>query len=238
MKTMTNVAAALLLGAVASVSAQAASVSYFLDQSNKMADGVNYLQVTISDGLNGAIDFKVEALQPLLDVANVNGTKSKAFGIDKFAFNIIPGAQFVKRDNMERPTGFVYGQNAPMDGFGKYDVRLRTTSVNTPIGPTLEFSIIGITLDTLISYVDLALKSDEGPSFFSAHVRGLNLSSECAAPAPQATRFRANTNNQCRPTDAFFGGVQAVPAPAGVWLLGTAIAALAGRKLRKRAQAA
>ena len=39
--------ACVLLGAAP---VQAASISYFLDQSNGAADGVNYLQVTIADG--------------------------------------------------------------------------------------------------------------------------------------------------------------------------------------------
>ncbi len=39
-----------------------ASVTYILDQSNSMADDIGYLEVKISDGASGAIDFVVRML--------------------------------------------------------------------------------------------------------------------------------------------------------------------------------
>lgn len=221
-----KIAAGLLVGLSFASSTQAASISYFLDQSDKLADGTNYLQVTISDGANGAIDFTVTALQPLLDLA-----AEKGFGITKFAFNVLPDVK-VQRKNVDftsLPKGWVYGQQQDMDGFGRYDRRLRVTSSKTPLSPTISFSIVGIDFDTIASYVELARDSEEGPSFFSARVGGLNL------PCTEQTSRRSSTrSNSCKPTDAFFGGVQAVPAPPAIWLLGTAVAGLAVRRFRSR----
>jgi hypothetical protein len=79
----------------------------------------------------------------------------------------------------------------------------------------LSFSVVGIAGDTIFDYVQLAGPNNtEGPSYFSAHVAGFN--------------FSPGT------TSAYFGGVEAVPAPAGVWLLGTAVAALAARRRLKK----
>ena len=55
--------ALLMLGLATAGNASAASLSYVLDQSGSMADNVGYLQVTISDGLDGAIDFAVRLLE-------------------------------------------------------------------------------------------------------------------------------------------------------------------------------
>jgi len=219
-----KIAAGLILGLSFASSSQAASISYFLDQSNKLADGTNYMQVTIADGVDGAIDFTVTALQPLLDIA-----ADGRFGITKFAFNVVEGIK-VTRDNVDissLPEGWVYGQQQPMDGFGKFDRRLRTTSDKTPLTPSISFSIVGIDFDTLASYVELSRDSTEGPTFFSARVNGLVL--PCEEPTSRS--------NKCKPTDAFFGGVQAVPAPPAIWLLGTAVAGLAVRRFRSARKA-
>jgi hypothetical protein len=220
-RTFASVAAATLLAAAAYSPANAASVSYFLDQSDKLPDGVNYLQVTISDGENGAVNFRVEALQPLLDLAG-NGTGLYAFGIDKFAFNVVSDGPWIYPDNVQRPSQFVFGPNQPMADFGQYTVRLRTTSYKDVIGPVLEFSIIGIDFDTLATYIDFAINSLEGPSLFAAHLRGLDLG--CGGEG-----FSAQTSG-CKLSDAFFGGAQVVPVPATAWLLASALAALGGRR--------
>src|SRR5690606_1365996 len=73
---------AAVLAALLSAPVQAASVSYFLDQSNALPDGTDYLQVTIADGVAGAIDFTIDTLAPLADIAGSN------FGIQTFGFNI------------------------------------------------------------------------------------------------------------------------------------------------------
>jgi hypothetical protein len=218
------IAAGLLAGLGFASASQAASMTYFLDQSDKMADGVNYLQVTIDDeGDPGAVNFTVAMLQPLVDIA----TGARA-GITKFAFNALPGVNIRYRnvDISDFPRGWAVSPNQEMGGFGRYDMRLRITSARTPRTDSISFSILGVNLDTIASYVDLARNSTEGPSFFSARVEGLSL--PCAA--------RSSTRSStCKPTDAFFGGAQAVPAPPAIWLLGTALGAVAVRRFRKAA---
>lgn len=64
-------------------------ITYFLDQSDRLLDGVNYLQVTISkkSGDPQTIAFDVTALQTLLDLSE----DEEKFGIAKFSFNVVPG---------------------------------------------------------------------------------------------------------------------------------------------------
>lgn len=62
--------------------ANAATVSYVLDQSNVLPDNIDYLTVTISDDTEGQLDFWVDIKSPLTDIAGSN------FGIQAFSFNI------------------------------------------------------------------------------------------------------------------------------------------------------
>jgi len=66
----------------ASCATSAATVSYVLDQSNALPDNVDYLKVTISDNVDGQLDFWVDIQSPLTNIAGEN------FGIQKFAFNV------------------------------------------------------------------------------------------------------------------------------------------------------
>jgi hypothetical protein len=80
-KHLTTLFFSLLLAAL-SCSVHAATVSFALDQSNALPDGVDYLVVTISDDVEGQLDFWVDAQSPLTDIAGEN------FGIQKFTFSI------------------------------------------------------------------------------------------------------------------------------------------------------
>lgn len=213
-------AAGLLVALAFAGTAQAASVSYYLDQSDRLADGTNYLQVTISDGIDGAINFTVDALQPLLATYGENNN----FGIVKFGFNAIPGIplSLSNVDISSLPYGWVTGKHQDMGGFGSYDMRLRITDAHTPRSASISFSVTGIDFDTLASYVDYAINSVEGPSLFSARVGGLNLACE-------------KNDWSCNNGDAFFGGASPIPAPPALWLLGTAVVGLAARRFRKGA---
>jgi hypothetical protein len=75
--------AAILLGGLFMLTSQAnaASMSYFLDQSNALPDGVNYLTVTIDDESDpGDINFSV--------VVNTSEfTPGSNFGMQTFSFN-------------------------------------------------------------------------------------------------------------------------------------------------------
>jgi hypothetical protein len=72
---------ALLLTTL-SCGASAATLSYVLDQSNTLPDHVDYLTVTLSDDVEGQVDFWVDARSPLTDIAGEN------FGIQKFSFHV------------------------------------------------------------------------------------------------------------------------------------------------------
>lgn len=249
-----KLAAGLLIGLLSTASANAGSISFFLDQSNKLADGVNYLMVTISDERKaGVIDFTVVALQPLLDLAGEN------FGIHKFAFNVVGGTAAEARNVTELPSGWRARNGGRMSGFGLYDIRLIGTGQdknkkddpkydskddsngNNSQNP-LTFSISGVNLDTILSYVDLSTgRSPEGFSFFSAHVIGLNLG-DCAPSTDDGKKgatssTKGGSGSKCV-TSAFFGGNTAVPAPPAVWLLGTAVAGLVVRRFRRSKQVA
>jgi hypothetical protein len=256
-----KVGAALLIGFLSATTAsQADSVSYFLDQSNTLADGINYLQVTISDErAAGVIDFKVEALQPLIDLAG------DGFGIDMFAFNVLGGVGAEARNVGLLPEDWRARNGGRMDGFGLYDI---TTAAgigkghddadkkngnghdyyfgrdrdsfgrngkgyghgNGPnVQQPLTFSIAGVSLDTIFSYIDLSTGlTPEGFSLFSARVTGLNLG-DCDVAKSSGGGSSGGT---CDTRSAYFGGVNPVPAPPAIWLLGTAIVGLVVRRLR------
>lgn len=232
MRSFKQFAAAAVIGAFVAAPVQAASVSYYLTNSDILPDGQNYLQVTISDGLDGAIDFTVQALAPLLEIAGPN------FGIYKFAFNVVPGINSPVGAIRDLPLpGWAKGPQGDMGAFGRYDRRVRTTSFRAPVADTLTFSIVGVSLDSVISYVDLAVNSTEGPSFFAAGVQGLDLGGVCG-PTSGVSALRSVSSgggSSCVTTKAFFGGVQAVPAPPALWLLATGVAAVAARRFRQRA---
>jgi len=216
-----KIAAGLILSLSFASASQAASISYFLDQSNKLADGINYLKVTIDDeGAAGVINFTVEALQPLLDMAGPN------FGIQKFAFNVLGGVA-AEAGDVDLTAGWRARNGGRMDGFGLFDVTLKGQG-NKRQDP-LTFSITGVDLDTIQSYVDLSSgRSPQGFSLFSAHVAGFEFCAGDSYPADS----KSHGGCKDRVSSAYFGGTQVVPAPPALWLLGTAIGGLAVRRFR------
>src|SRR3989344_5797121 len=144
--------------------AQAASVSFLLDQSNKLPDGtdyLDYLKVTIDDqGALGAINFTVETLDEL------SARACKKFGILSFGFN---GAELDKENIFGLPDGWKFKNDKKMDGFGKFE--------NVLIGKKwdrqdpLTFSIVGIDSDSISSYASSHNGGDG--VFFSAYAGGL-----------------------------------------------------------------
>lgn len=235
----TRVIAGLAVGLMTATSSQAAVISYYLDQSNQLADGINYLQVTISDEREaGVIDFTVQVLQPLLDIAGSN------FGIQKFGFNVLGGVGAEAADVTLLPDGWRARNSGRMDGFGLFDMTTQGTGKNRT--NTLTFSIAGIDFDTVQSYVDLSTgRTPQGFSLFAVHVAGFNLGNcdggdkggddkggDDDKKGPSGTKSTGD-GGSCV-TSAFFGGnASAVPAPPAVWLLGTGIAGLVLRRFRQ-----
>ena len=187
-------------------SAHAASVSYFLDQSNlspsPLPDGINYLKVTISDGTGGNIDFKVETLAPLTSIA------TSGFGIDRFGFNT---SQTLTDSNFVLPTTWTNIGAGTMDGFGQFGFRVDTNGAANRVS-ILNFSIKDIANYTVYDYVNLSTgTAGEGNAYFAAHVAG----------------FSTNDPNT---TSGYFGGSTPVPLPAAAWLFGSGLIGLARRR--------
>lgn len=188
---------------VTAVPAHAATV-FFLDQSNALPDGSNYLQVTLTDTAGG-VDFRVQTLAPLNDVAGGN------FGIQKFGFNFADDASF---EITGLPSHWRVYEDKQMSEFGRYDIRLTGRgSIRTD---DLQFSVAGADLSDF-------------ETFFAAHVAGF----EWCLDGDQSATWRDGESDSdewtggkpCRDgkdciTSAYFGGGNdAVPLPASAWLL-------------------
>lgn len=204
------VPAAALLAVAAASPLQAASVSYYLDQSNDLPDGINYAQVTISDGVSGDIDFSVEVIKSAFSVS-----PGANFGMQAFAFNydtaLDPNIGSGNIVNIDPSTwGITQDQNAG-GGFGRFEFQLSGTgSSRTEL---LSFSITGVTGDTVNSYAMGSSLNPPAVEFFAAHIAGFDL-----------------TNGV---TSAQFAGSTPVPLPAAVWLFGAGLLGLVGVARRR-----
>jgi hypothetical protein len=197
-----SLAATLLL---VSGTANAASVSYFIDQSNDLPDNVNYLQVTISDGLAGNIDFSVALLAGAFPAPLPN------FGVQAFFFNYDQSLSVDMTNiiNFDPASwGISEDQNAG-GGIGKFQFEVVATgSTRTSL---LTFSIAGVTGDTVNSYAmgnPGAAGSDE---FFAAHAANND-----GPGKSKISRFASSTVAFILP----------VPIPAAAYLFGSALLGL------------
>jgi hypothetical protein len=192
---------------------KAASVSYVLDQSNVLADGVPYLQVTVADGAEGAIDFTVQVLPSLSSHAGEN------FGIQSFAFNVAPGGDAEGASVGNLPQGWITRDGYRMSEFGFFDIKLYGGG-NSRL-ETLTFSILGIDGDTPEDYTVLSTgKAPQGHYFFTARVADIQL--------PDCTNARKCSKS------AFFAGNSAVPLPGAAWLFATGAAGVMVRARRRK----
>ncbi len=183
-------AALSVIAAMSSAPAHALSVSYYLDQSNINAapylDGQNFLQVTISDNVNGDIDFLVQALAPLSSNAGTN------YGIDSFGFNT---ALVISSANIVAPTGWTLKTTKNQDGFGNFTDIADATGQDR--ADPLMFSITGISGDTPMDYVNFSTGNPaEGSVYFAAHVAGLSTQTtsgyfggSALAPVPEPETY-------------------------------------------------
>ena len=197
--------AALALNAAGA--ANAASVSYYMDQSNtegSWPDNVNYLQVTIFDSISNPGDIEI-LVTPLASLTVSAGTN---FGIQAFGFN---STQTLTAANIIDPVGWSTG-SGNLDGFGTYQVREAGTGSNRQ--NPLALRITGITGDVVTDYAVAGAGGAQGTYYFAAHVAGMT---------PVAGE-----------TSAYFGGNgQVVPVPAAAWLFGSGLAALGWVRRRR-----
>ncbi len=211
--------AGLLVSLAFAGTASAASISYYMDQSNAeplLPDGVNYLQVTISDATYGldlnAIRFDVTLLSPLTSIAGSN------FGIQTFGFNTTQTVATVLAAITGLPGGWSASSNSNQDGFGKFEL-VNSGSGSSRQNPTLTFYISGVAGDAPIDYAALSSgNAGQGNVMFAAHVAG----------------FLDQDPGAGELTSAYFGGSTVVPVPAAVWLLGSALGVLAAVRRRVR----
>lgn len=192
--------------------ASAATISYYLDQSNDLPDGINYAQVTISDGIGGNIDFSVAVLSSAFSVSS-----GANFGMQGFSFNYV-NSLTIDSSNIIHidPASWTISQKANAGGgFGKFDFALNGLgSTRTEL---LTFSITGVAGDTVSDY---AIGSGLNPSsgdFFAAHIAGFDATSSCG---------------DCTSAQ-FAGSTPVVPVPAAVWLFGSGLLGLVGVARRK-----
>lgn len=194
----------LVLAGVCSMQVSAATDSYFLNLSNDLPDGVNYAKVSISDSTTtvGDIDFMVEVISSAFSVSGTN------FGMQTFSFNYdtnltVSNTNIVNLD----PSSWGISQDVNAGGgFGKFEFQLAGTgSSRTTL---LEFSLTGVSGDSLSSYAIGSTLSPSSGEFFAAHIAGFDT-----------------TNGV---TSAQFAGSTEVPIPAAAWLFGSALIGLAG----------
>lgn len=191
---------------------EAASVSYFLDQSNRLPDGTDYLKVTIDDqGAPGAINFTIQDLASLSNPAICNLS-----GILEFGFN---GIELSKNNILGLSHGWTIKHDKKMDGFGKFENVLVGKNWNWQ--DPLTFSIVGIQGDSLSSYISSHDNSDG--FFFGADVGGTALHRENHDDEEHGCHVCSKS--------VFFAGsdlAAPVPVPAAVWLFGSGLLGLIG----------
>lgn len=204
---ITSVAMVLL----ASSTVQAASVSYFLDQSNDLADGTNYLQVTISDSATviGDIDFSIDVLSEAFSVS-----PGANFGMQSFSFNFdetiaVSATNII---NLNPSTWMISENQNAGGGFFKFDLQLDGNGGSRT--ELLSFSITGVDEDMITSYATGSSLNPSSSEFFAAHVGGFD-----------------EINGV---TSAQFAGSSPVPVPAALWLFGSGLIALTGFARNKK----
>lgn len=193
--------------ALAATQTNAATISYYLSQSNALLDDVNYAQVTISDSSTiGDIDFNVEILDSAFTVSGSN------FGMQNFSFNYDPTLSIDTSniDTLLSTWSTSEGANAG-GGFSKFGFQL--SGKGNSRTELLNFTITGVDGDTIESYAMGSNLKPAATEFFAAHIAGFDA-----------------TNGV---TSAQFAGSLAIPVPAAVWLFGSGLMVLAGVSRRK-----
>jgi hypothetical protein len=215
-RSAANLTLAIVASSILTAPAFASGVQVYLDKSNsnqKYPDGTNYLKVSISDGRDGNIDFRVETIDPLKQQM---GNKS---GLQSFSFNF--GDSGASGKNISLPEGWSLeggsGESVNHSIFGKFDVQVKGTGRNRK--DALEFSIIGLDGDTPEDYITELSTKGRIASLFATHVAGYN-GPEGQHPF-EGLDIKVNNGH--------FGGSSVVPIPAAAWLMFSGLAVLGWR---------
>lgn len=155
--------------------AQAASTTYLIDQSDMLADGSGYLRVTLTE-TDGGVDFRVETLDPLNSIAGAN------FGIHSFGFSLTSDRL---HEIAGLPDQWRMKADAQFSEFGRYDIEVKSS--DTSQTSDLRFNVGGTTLadfdGVFAAYIDgLRIGSDES-KFRSGYFGGGSIT---AVPPPAA----------------------------------------------------
>jgi hypothetical protein len=145
--------------------AEAALVSFDLDQSNKLPDGKAYARVTIDDeGLPGRINFHVSLLDTLFYATH------RALGIDQFGFN--SNLPISSRNIIGLPKHWKFDDWESMGGFGRFDAAVEARRESARLS-SLDFSVTGFSMDTILDYLDQSAgDACNGNFFFAIRVAG------------------------------------------------------------------
>jgi hypothetical protein len=201
-------AGALMLMAVP---AHAASVSFFLDQSNRLPDDTNYLSVTL-DEIAGGVNVLVKTLDPLNSIAGKHlGIRKFAFGLSNDLFEEITGL----------PDGWNVKQNKPMNDFGRFEFKLE--GKGWPRREELSFTVGGVSLGDFDSLFAAKVAGFEWCR--DGEWRNRDAGKDCASKA-----YFAGSLTELPPPNPS----AVVPVPAAVWLFGSGLAGLLGLASRRK----
>jgi len=210
--TMKNIIPGALMAVVMLLAntAHASTISYVLDNSNALDDGIDYLTVLIDETASG-LDFRIETEDALNSIAGTN------FGIQSFAFSLTDGIGLTP-DDFTLPDGWKLTFNRTMSEAGSFDYRLTGTGGNR--ADPLLLSVAGIGLD------DLMLD-------FAAHVAGFSsMEGYCTDPT-DSFGPQSRGGGCSNISSAFFYGARPItptniPLPAALLLFVSGLLGLAG----------
>jgi hypothetical protein len=150
---------ALGLMAAAIATSHAASLSFYLDDSDRLPDNSNYMQVDLIENMTGGVDVSAQTLAALNDISGDH------FGIQRFAFSFDDGT---KADVSGLSDDWKVKGDRKMSEFGSFDTVISSRGLSH--ADSLSFTVNNVTLD---SFGEL----------FSAKVMGLEIDpSMCKSP--------------------------------------------------------